>query len=55
MNGTRIVQQLMAKEIQTFLEYPPMQQGASFNLDAVRAEMAKKMAEAAVASKGAGQ
>jgi len=23
------------KELQTFLEYPPMQRGASFNLDAV--------------------
>jgi hypothetical protein len=29
--------------------------GASFNLDAVKAEMAKKMAEAEAASKGAGQ
>ena len=28
------VQQVMAKEIQTFLDYPPMQRGASFNLDA---------------------
>jgi arylsulfatase len=49
------VQQLMAKEIQTFLDYPPMQRGASFNLDALKAEMAKKMAEAEAASKGAGQ
>jgi arylsulfatase A-like enzyme len=49
------VQQLMAKEIQTFLEYPPMQRGASFNLDAVKAEMAKRMAEAEAASKGTGQ
>ncbi len=46
------VQQLIGKEIQTFLEYPPMQRGASFNLDAVKAEMAKKMAEAEAASKG---
>ena len=38
------VQQVMGKEIQTFLDYPPMQRGASFNLDAVKAEMAKKMA-----------
>jgi len=29
-----------------------MQRGASFNLDAVKAEMAKKMAEAEAASKG---
>jgi arylsulfatase len=49
------VQQLMAKEIQTFLDYPPMQRGASFNLDAVKAEMGKKMQEAEAASKGAGQ
>ena len=37
------VQQVMGKEIQTFLDYPPMQRGASFNLDAVKAEMAKRM------------
>jgi arylsulfatase A-like enzyme len=49
------VQQLMGKEIQTFLEYPPMQRGASFNLDAVKAELGKKMAEAEAASKGTGQ
>ena len=46
------VQQMMGKEIQTFLDYPPMQRGASFNLDAVKAEMEKKMAEAERASKG---
>ncbi|HXJ96659.1 MAG TPA: arylsulfatase [Terriglobia bacterium] len=46
------VQQLMAKEIQTFLEYPPMQRGASFNLDAIKAEMGKRMQEAEAASKG---
>jgi len=49
------VQQIMAKEIQTFLDYPPMQRGASFNLDAIKAEMAKRMAEAEAASKGTGQ
>src|SRR5579863_1025055 len=49
------VQQVMAKEIKTFLDYPPMQRGASFNLDAVKAEMAKKMVEAEAASKGTGQ
>jgi arylsulfatase A-like enzyme len=49
------VQQVMGKELQSFLEFPPMQRGASFNLDAVKAEMAKKMAEAEAASKGAGQ
>jgi len=46
------VQQLVAKEIQTFIDYPPMQRGASFNLDAVKAEMTKRMAEAEAASKG---
>ena len=46
------VQQVMGKEIQTFLDYPPMQRGASFNLDAIKAEMAKRMAEAEAASKG---
>jgi arylsulfatase A-like enzyme len=48
------VQQIMAKEIQTFLDYPPMQRGASFNLDAVKAEMAKRMAAAEAAAKGTG-
>jgi arylsulfatase len=42
----------MGKELQTFLDYPPMQRGASFNLDAVKAEMGKRMAEAEAASKG---
>jgi arylsulfatase len=32
-----------------------MQRGASFNLDAVKAEMQKRMAEAQAASKGPGQ
>jgi arylsulfatase len=49
------VQQVVAKELQTFIEYPPMQRGASFNLDAVKAEMAKRMAQAEAASKGPGQ
>ena len=46
------VQQLMGKEIQTIHDYTPMQRGASFNLDAVKAEMGKKMAEAEAAAKG---
>jgi hypothetical protein len=46
------VQQVMGKEIQTFLDFPPMQRGASFNLDALKAEMAAKMAQAEAASKG---
>jgi arylsulfatase A-like enzyme len=46
------VQQVMGKELQTFLEYPPMQRGASFNLDAVKAEMATRMAQSQAAAKG---
>jgi len=49
------VQQKMAQELQTFIDYPPMQRGASFNLDAIKADMAKKMQEAEDASKGTGQ
>jgi len=45
----------MGKELQTFLDYPPMQRGASFNLDGVKAEMAAKMKQAEEASKGTGQ
>jgi arylsulfatase A-like enzyme len=45
------VQQQVGKLAQSALEYPPMQAGASFNLDALKAELAKKMA---AASKGAG-
>jgi arylsulfatase len=40
------VQQQLGKVAQTFLDYPPMQAGASFNLEALKAELAKKMAEA---------
>src|SRR5438128_1204730 len=46
------VQQLVAKELQTFLDYPPMQRGASFNLDAIKAEMGKRMQQAEAAAKG---
>ena len=49
------VQQTVGKELQTFLDYPPMQRGASFNLDAIKAEMAKRMSEAEAASKGPSQ
>jgi arylsulfatase len=48
------VQQVVGKEIQTFLDYPPMQRGASFNLDAVKAEMQKRMEQAEAAAKGPG-
>src|SRR5438093_2493214 len=40
---------LHRRVIQTFLDYPPMQRGASFNLDALKAEMAAKMAAAEAA------
>jgi len=43
---------LMGKEIQTFRDFPSMQRGASFNLDARKAEMAKRMAEAESAAEG---
>ena len=46
------VQQVMGKALETFIEYPPMQRGASFNLDAVKAEMATRMQQAEKASKG---
>jgi arylsulfatase A-like enzyme len=37
------VQQEIAKAAQTLLEFPPMQKGASFNLEALKAELQKKM------------
>ena len=37
------VQQEVGKYAQTFLEYPPMQEGASFNMSAFKAELDKKM------------
>jgi arylsulfatase len=49
------VQQQVGKLAQTALDYPPMQRGASFNLDALKAELAKKAAEAQAAAKGPGQ
>ncbi|MEI6158257.1 MAG: arylsulfatase [Roseococcus sp.] len=33
------VQQTVARMAETFIEYPPMQRGASFNLDAVKAQV----------------
>jgi arylsulfatase len=38
------LQQEMGKEAQTFLEFPPMQKGGSFNLAAVKEELDRKMA-----------
>jgi len=49
------VQQLMGKELQTFVDFPPMQRGASFNLDAIKAEMLKRMEQAKSAAQGTGQ
>ena len=48
------VQQVVGKALQSFIEYPPMQRGASFNLDAVKAELAKRMQQAEAAGKGPG-
>jgi arylsulfatase len=47
------VQQVVGKELQTFLDFPPMQKGASFNLDAIKAEMTAKMKQAEEATHGA--
>jgi arylsulfatase A-like enzyme len=37
------VKQEITQYAQTFLEYPPMQKGTSFNLEALKAELEKKM------------
>jgi arylsulfatase A-like enzyme len=37
------VQQEVGKEAQTFLEYPPMQKGASFNMEAIKAKLQEQM------------
>ncbi|HET6472116.1 MAG TPA: arylsulfatase [Pseudomonadales bacterium] len=39
------VQQEVAKLAQTAIEYPPMQKGSSFNLDAVKAQITEAMAK----------
>jgi arylsulfatase A-like enzyme len=46
------VQQEVGKYAQTFIEYPPMQEGASFNMSALKAELEKKMQEAKAAGSG---
>jgi arylsulfatase len=38
------LQQEMGKAAQTFLDFPPMQKGASFNLQAIKEELDRKMA-----------
>jgi len=37
------VQQELARAAKTFIDFPPMQKGASFNLEALKTELAKKM------------
>ena len=37
------VQQEVGKLVQTAIEYPPMQKGASFNLDSVKAQIGEAM------------
>jgi arylsulfatase len=37
------VQQEIGQAAQTFLQYPPMQKGATFNLEALKQELEKKM------------
>jgi len=37
------VQHEVAKAAQSFIEFPPMQKGASFNLEALKSELEKKM------------
>jgi arylsulfatase A-like enzyme len=41
------VQQEVAKAAQSFLEFPPMQKGASFNMEALKEELEKKIASQA--------
>jgi arylsulfatase A-like enzyme len=36
-----LVQQVVAEKAQSFIEFPPMQKGASFNLEAVKAQVEK--------------
>ncbi len=38
-----LVQQEIARAAHSFIEFPPMQKGASFNLEALKAELTKKM------------
>ena len=38
------LQQTVGEYAQTFIDYPPMQRGASFNLEAVKAEIAARVA-----------
>jgi hypothetical protein len=42
------VQQVVGKEAQSFIDFPPMQAGASFNMSAVKAEIEKAIAARAI-------
>jgi arylsulfatase len=44
------VQQEIAKAAQSFIDFPPMQKGASFNLEALKGEMQKRMDQMKVQS-----
>jgi len=39
------LQQMVAKEAMTFVEFPPLQKGASFNLEAVKAEIQERISK----------
>ena len=39
-----LVQEVVGKAAQTLIEFPPMQKGASFNMEAVKEQIAKAMA-----------
>ena len=49
------VQQEIGKYGQTFVEFPPFQKGASFNLEAVKQDLEKKIEDANRASSGVGR
>jgi arylsulfatase A-like enzyme len=49
------VQQILGKEIPTLIDYPPMQAGASFSLETLKAELQNRMAEAQAAAEGGGK
>jgi len=38
-----LVQQIVGQYAQTFIDYPPMQKGASFNMEQVKEELQRKM------------
>jgi arylsulfatase len=45
-------QQVVAKAAATLIDFPPMQKGAGFNQEAIKAELTKKQAQAAAAANG---